>query len=196
MRLLLITGLALSSPAFADSGTCQDAGILDSSMITDVPWDAMYPIRLAGMRISPDGDGAPEDATHKSICSCQDDLGIYVPGLTQSMWEPARLIELVREPNCYMTLGGAKIDMTDGRNWGSTGTPTGYEGGAPAFWHYHYYAFPLLMMLEMVLPTRCGDGYLSMDMLYMSELDPTWNDSKLAVLNLWSFLSDQLLLLE
>lgn len=165
----------------AELGECPDAGILDASMFTDVPWNAMYPIKLAGITIGPDGSGAPSNATNKVFCACQDDLGIYVPGFTQSMYEPARLIELVREPDCMPTLGGAEMGMTNGRMRGSIGNNEqgGGEGHQSAFWHYHYYAYPLLLMLEMVVANRCGDGYMSMDLLYLSELDPTWNDSEL-----------------
>ncbi|BBM67916.1 plasmid transfer protein (plasmid) [Vibrio alfacsensis] len=166
----------------AQLGECRDGGVLDSSMFTDVPWNAMYPIRLAGINISPSGSGAPHDATKKAFCACEDDLGIAVPGFTQSMYEPARLIELVREPDCMMTLGGAEMGMTDGRMRGTTGKneQEDGEGAQNAFWHYHYFAYPLLLMLEMLVPNRCGDGFMSMDLLYVSELDPTWNDAELA----------------
>ncbi len=163
-------------------GTCDDASILDNSLITDVPWNAMYPIKLAGVRLSPSGSGAPHDASTRTFCACEDDLGIAVPGFTQAMYEPARLIELVRQPDCMMTLGGAELGMTNGRNRGQTGDSVSdeYRGATPAFWHYHYYAFPLLLMLEMVTPSRCGDGFQSMDLMYLSELDPTWNDAELS----------------
>jgi conjugal transfer pilus assembly protein TraU len=163
-------------------GTCDDASILDNSLITDVPWNAMYPIRLAGINLSGSGSGAPSGATSKSFCACEDDLGVSVPGFTQSMYEPARLIELVREPDCMMVLSGTDLNMTNGRNRGQTGDSQSdeYRGATPAFWHYHYYAFPLLLMLEMVTSNRCGDGYVSMDLMYLSELDPTWDDAELS----------------
>ncbi len=166
----------------AQLGECRDGGVLDGSMFTDVPWNAMYPIRLAGVNLSPSGNGAPSDATKKAFCACEDDLGIAVPGFTQSMYEPARLIELVREPDCMMSLGGAEMGMTNGRMMGSTGQneQEGGQGAQNAFWHYHYFAYPLLLMLEMVVANRCGDGFMSMDLLYVSELDPTWNDAELA----------------
>lgn len=190
VELLLAMTLATlgSGAVFAEDsenksklGSCQDAKILDSSMFTDVPWNAMYPIKLAGITIGPKGSGAPPNASNKVFCACQDDLGIFVPGFTQSMYEPARLIELVREPDCMMTLGGAEMGMTNGRMRGGIGANNqdGGEGEQLAFWHYHYYAYPLLLMLEMVVANRCGDGFMSMDLLYLSELDPTWNDSEL-----------------
>lgn len=179
---LATSGHALAQDSDRDLGKCESAGILDSSMFSDVPWNAMYPIRLAGITMGPKGSGAPANATQKAFCACQDDMGIYVPGFTQSMYEPARIIELVREPDCMMTLGGAEMGITNGRMRGGIGHSEQGEGqGAQAaFWHYHYYSYPLLLMLEMVVANRCGDGYLSMDLLYISELDPTWDDAELA----------------
>ncbi|WP_318408803.1 TraU family protein [Photobacterium leiognathi] len=175
--LLFISSVNAEESKF---GECDSASILDSSMIVDVPWNSMYPIKLAGITISPSGSGAPNNASNKVFCACEDDLGIFVPGFTQAMYEPARLIELVRQPDCMMTLGGTEMGITNGRARGTTGSQEQYETAQPAFWHYHYYAYPLLLMLEMLVPNRCGDGYLSMDLLYISELDPTWTDPELA----------------
>lgn len=180
LLIMLISSFSYADEEVSKLGECSDAGILDSSMFTDVPWEAIYPIRLAGMTISPNGSGAPSEATNKVFCACDDDLGIAVPGFTNGMYEPSRLIELVRKPDCMMSLGGADMSTTSGRAWGNSGKNETLEGDQAAFWNYHYYAYPLLLMLEMTVANRCGDGYLSMDLLYLSELDPTWNDAELA----------------
>lgn len=176
---LMMTASAVHGATPTNLGECQNAGILDSSMFSDVPWNAMYPIKLAGITLGPDGGGAPDKASDKVFCSCQDDLGIFVPGFTQAMYEPSRLIELVRQPDCMMTLNGTDMSITNGRMRGNIGSNETLEGDKPAFWHYHYYAFPLLILLEMLYPSRCGDGYIDMDLMYISELDPTWMDSEL-----------------
>lgn len=179
---LLSLFAATSSVVAEELGECRNANVLSGSMFSDVPWNSMYPIRLAGINVSPSGSGAPSGATNKVMCSCPDDVGLMIPGFTQSMYEPARLIEIVRQPDCMMSLGGADLDFTSGRQFGTTGTPAEQNAGeseTPAFWHYHYYAYPLLMMLELVVANRCGDGFMSMDLLYLSELDPTWSDPEL-----------------
>lgn len=179
-----ILALCLSLPVFAENesnfGTCDDAKVLSGNLITDVPWSALYPIKLAGVRISPNGDGAPSEASNDSVCACQDDLGIYVAGVTQSMYEPARLIELVRQPSCHMVLGGAVIPTTNGRKRGKIGLATETIENTTGFWHYHYYSYPLLLMLELLVPNRCSDGIVGMDLMYLSELDVTWSDSEIA----------------
>lgn len=183
---LLLTLQVFTARALADTddlsfslGTCDDAGLVDGSMFTDVPWSALYPIKLAGTQVSPSGTGAPDESVNDPLCACEDDLGIFVPGFTQGMYEPTHLIELVRKPDCMLSLGGADLNLTSGRAQGNIGHSESAEGDSPAFWHYHYFSYPLLMMLEMASPNRCGDGHMSMDLLYLSELDPTWMDSEL-----------------
>lgn len=185
--ITLVTGLLFSSFTVAEVtessgelGSCSSADLLDSSLITDVPWDAMYPIRLAGVDISPSGSGAPSEATSDAFCACSDDLGVLTPGFTSSMYEPARLIELVRTPDCMLSLNGVTTGLTDGHIRGKIGANETMEGDSKAYWNYHYYAYPLLTMLEMLDINRCSDGYSSMDLLYLSEIDPTWNSPEIA----------------
>lgn len=55
------------------------------------------------------------------------------------------------------------------------------DGGDGSFMHYHYYAFPLLVMLDLFIKQTCNaDGYMDLDIMYMSELDPTRNNDELA----------------
>ena len=52
-----------------------------------------------------------------------------------------------------------------------------------AFYHWHYFSFPLLSILDMGFLSRCASGdYSSMDLMYLSELDPTWKKEKLAAI--------------
>ena len=96
------------------------------------------------------------------------------------MWEPARLIEIVRAPGCSPILGGAKIEATGDLLRGSRGG-TLYDHGDRAFYHYHLWAFPLLAMLELFTPAACQrDAGIDLDLLYFSELDPTWAYDELA----------------
>lgn len=136
--LALMTLIAAAQPAAADYTGCPDAGVLSAKLITDVCWDCIFPIRIAGTSI---GSGrVPPGAADSALCTCQDDQGIPEPGITMGMWEPARLVELVRYPGCSMALAGTRLPITNGRQQGTAGR--GEEGihdrGA---YHYHYYAF-------------------------------------------------------
>jgi conjugal transfer pilus assembly protein TraU len=43
------------------------------------------------------------------------------------------------------------------------------------------YAFPLLYMMDLFVDGLCfSDGYLDLDLMFMSELDPTWSEDELS----------------
>ncbi|CAE6908558.1 hypothetical protein ACOMICROBIO_EPCKBFOG_01861 [Vibrio sp. B1FLJ16] len=177
--LVVMLVLGASIPAKAEL-TCPDAGLLSGKLLTDVCWSCIFPIRVAGL---PLGSGnVPSGASNKSFCLCEDNLGVPRPGIVTSMWEPARLIELVRTPGCSPSLGGIRLPLGDRRLQGGHGEGE-YDTGDLAFYHYHYYAFPLLVMLDLFMDGNCNaDGYMDFDLMYLSELDPTWLNDELAFL--------------
>ena len=108
--LVVMLVLGASIPAKAEL-TCPDAGLLSGKLLTDVCWSCIFPIRVAGL---PLGSGnVPSGASNKSFCLCEDNLGVPRPGIVTSMWEPARLIELVRTPGCSPSLGGIRLPLGD-----------------------------------------------------------------------------------
>lgn len=164
--------------AHSDPG-CQDAEVISGRLITDICWDCIFPIRVAGIPMSTGGDAPPSKAVDSPLCLCQDDLGVPHPGITTSMWQPARLVEFQRVPGCSSVLNGVRFPF-DRINQGNH-QKGGKQGMQGTFMHYHYYAFPLLTMLDLFTNPGCvSDGYLDLDMMYMSEVDPTWNNDELA----------------
>src|SRR5260363_237253 len=148
---LFVCGLWGTSIAQADPG-CQNAKVIGPKLITDICWSCLFPIRIAGL---------PR------------------PGVTTSMWEPAQLVEFQRVPGCSSVLNGTRFPFN--RTFqGHHGTGS-LDGGDGSFMHYHFYAFPLLTLLELFVRPNCNpDGYMDLDVLYFSELDPTWNNDELA----------------
>lgn len=186
-RIAIITGMsifpamALASPTDANtnSRTCPDAKVFSSKIVTDVCWGCIFPIKIAGAQV---GSGrTPEGAADRSVCSCllEDGSGDLV-GVGVGYWEPARLIELVREPGCAPSLGGIRLPGSNKRGWGTNGTGD-RDTSDGSFYHYRYYAFPLMLLLELYTPGGCfSDGMMDFDIMYISELDPTWNNDELA----------------
>jgi len=164
------------APSNATAGeVCEDAGILDASLITDVCWDCMFPLKIAGVTLASGDMPNPPDASSDTICVCDTD-GLPAPGVVMSMWEPARLIEFPRQAGCSSVLGGIKMGF-DPMFMG--GQHEDEEEGQ-SFYHYHYYSFPLFVILQLFSPSSCHDGFLDLDMMYLSEIDPTWNNTALA----------------
>jgi conjugal transfer pilus assembly protein TraU len=107
-------------------------------------------------------------------------MGIPELGMTMGLWNPARLIEIVRNPWCSPALGGHKFSASNVRLISTTGKAD-FDASEMSFFNYHYFAFPLTILLDLFWDGRCNsDGYRDFDLLYVSELDPTWNNDLLA----------------
>lgn len=158
---------------------CDSAPIISARLFTDLCWDCVFPIRIAGLGGTP-GD-APSRANTRPVCLCQDNLGVPHVGITLSMWEPARVIELVNAPGCSPALGGVRLPSAGSVNYGTLGPAVSNTTGDIAFQHYHVWSFPVLVMLQLLTVDRCiQDGYLDLDLMFLSELDPTWSRTELA----------------
>ena len=176
-------GTSSGSSALDDinNARCVDTQFLSGKMITDVCWTCIFPIISLGMPLGASKSEAPDDRAKKIVCLCKDDLGVPYPGFTYGMWMPSKLVELVRMPGCLATLGGVTLnfDKIDQGTWQTQEQTTEMTQAAHA--HYHTYAFPILVMLNMFEQSECiKDHYVDIDLLYLSEFDPTWYDDNIA----------------
>ena len=90
----------------------------------------------------------------------------------------ARIVELTRAPTCSPALGGIRLPLGSRRLLGTAGKSE-WDASDINFYNYHWYAFPLLILLDLFFEDRCNaDGMVDFDILYLSELDPTWNSSE------------------
>lgn len=137
----------------------------------------MFPLRVAGVPLNGSNSGRPSGSASSPLCFCPGDLGVPTPGVTISMWEPARLIELQRTPGCLSSMGGVRLPFD--KKFRGTHGETSNEVEMQ-FMHYHYMAFPLFAMLDLFSLAPCSDSYQDFDLMFLSELDPTWNNDTLA----------------
>lgn len=174
LLILLFMGASVLK---ADPG-CQNAEVIGPKMLTDICWSCIFPLRIAGVNVSGSGD-IPSGAVNSPLCLCEDDLGVGRPGVTTSMWEPARMVEFQRVSGCSSVFNGTRFPF-DRVNQGHHGQNED-DGSDGSFMHYHYYAFPVMQMLDMFVKQSCNpDGFSDLDIMYLSELDPTWNNDQLA----------------
>ncbi|MCO4319950.1 TraU family protein [Aliidiomarina quisquiliarum] len=173
--LLLSWGVAANETPSPSGTTCPSANVF-SGIFNQVCWSCFIDgFDLAGINSS-----RPDGSSGSAICSCPDSLGIPQVGVKASYWSPTRINEVVQEPYCSPALGGVNLQNTHyGQGLQDRSSP-GQESG---FMQYHYFSYPLMAMLEMlVLPECMNDDLTDFDLLYLSELDPTWNDDMLALL--------------
>ncbi|WJV56191.1 conjugal transfer pilus assembly protein TraU (plasmid) [Pectobacteriaceae bacterium C52] len=144
--------------------------------ISDVCWKCLFPMTLGSIQLaSGSHPDTPNPASPIQLCP----YGIfYRLGLAIGFWEPMALTDVTREPGVMVNMGGFKINL------GRTGTGTGGQSDKPspgAFYHVHWYKYPLIYWLNILTTMGCmqtGD----MDIAYLSEVDPLWNDSTLAMI--------------
>ena len=169
--VLILPGAALL-PGAAHGQACTGRFV---NPLTDVCWECLFPISIGAAGIG-SAAGAPDTPNPASpVCYC----GLRV-GLAIGLWEPARLIDVSRTPYCFSNLGGLSLDPGVGAARGRTGS-SGGDGSSGSVWHVHYYTYPLLSWIGALLDYGCMQTG-GMDIAWVSELDPTWNDEELAFL--------------
>lgn len=144
--------------------------------ITDVCWKCLFPITIAGVKIA----GSPMADTpyaRNLLCFCpRPGIAVPVPGIPIGFWEPVRLVDVTKSPMCMVSLGGISLGTSSQR-----GIKDDKEG--TAFYHVHWYIYPVIYWLEILLDFMCLE-MASVDVAYLTEFDPLWgDDAKSAILN-------------
>lgn len=169
-------------PDNPDHWVCPDAEIFGKNLISGVCWSCLFPVRIMGVSTGFGSNHFPSDAVSDKGCMCFDEAGVPEFGWMMGMWAPARLVEVVRSPYCSPTLGGKRI-KSEVRLTGKSKADANDGEDPLSFYQYHYYSFPLYLILDLLVSTDCNrDGYLDLDLMYLSEVDPTWNDDELSFL--------------
>lgn len=192
---MLLLALARSAPAGnidLSQLQCPNVNILGADLITGICWSCLFPIKVAGISLFGGGDDAPSDAASNPVCACGGDLTkgrLPRVGFTLGLWQPARIIEVVRRPYCFPAMFGTQMadtaataggKYTIGGTTAHTPVPDSVNSG---FYNWHYYVFPLLAVLEVMNVPDCNpDGYVDFDLAVMGEAFPNWYDSELALL--------------
>ncbi len=182
-KFLFVTLFFLSTSVLALN--CKDSGVFTGGkMMAGICWDCFFPMEFSGISMdAPNGEGSggkPPGSYNGAACVCTDDLGIPAPGLHIGMWDITHAIETVTTPYCSPFLGGTNLS-------GSTRMAVGGDinGGEPdnAFLHLHVWTFPVAQVLQMFAGVNCNPGnLLEVDMSYISEPDPLWNDEILTTM--------------
>ncbi len=175
----LITLILFLLPLTAHAKTCTGRMV---HPITDVCWACILPISIGS---APVVRGTASDTFNPSspVCFCPIPIPPFVrPGISVGFWEPIRMVDVTKEPFCFVGIGGQKIDP--GISLGSGGDPeigTGTEL-APATWNVHWYIYPIFTLLNLIMDALCLEVSQSFDVSYISEIDPLWHDDELSFL--------------
>lgn len=149
--------------------------------VTDICWSCAFPLRLSGLGVLTLGQEDNGTSDTGVVCNCGTNVGVPL-----GFWEPVRTIEIAREPYCFPSLGGMKLDIdinidTNGLigvREGAHGRTRKDSGGqALSFYQAHWYINPIWFWLEVLTDHPCIESGV-FDLAYFTEVDPLWHDSK------------------
>jgi conjugal transfer pilus assembly protein TraU len=175
-KLLAMLGLLLlSSAAFA---RCDGVEMIDPT--EDIVWDCMFPWSIMGTEFDY-GEHPPDDKESESTCECEGE-GYVGEGFVMTFWEPARLMDTVKDAWCFPGIGmDFSSDMESEETEG--GGSNAYDGRGElfrhnakvAFQHFHFYIMPFWAVLGMFADSQCKDSE-TFDIAMVSEVRPDWGD--------------------
>ena len=172
--IYMIASCFLAVPCFA-ADTCHGSFV---NPITDVCWSCLFPITFGSLEAF--SGSVPDTREHPTspICACLNPARL---GISLGFWEPVAMTDVTRTPFCMVNMGGMQIPMGSAFEMGDNTTTNSTQ--TESFYHVHWYKFPLLYWLNLLTDGICletGD----LDIAYMTEIDPTWNDDE------WGFLTN------
>ncbi|HAU0160088.1 TPA: conjugal transfer pilus assembly protein TraU [Legionella pneumophila] len=143
--------------------------------VTDVCWRCLFPLSIGNAKVVSSSLPDTENAS-SPIGVCPASTGVRI-GLNIGFWEPMALTDVTDTPYCLVNLGGTKLNL--GLKQGRGGRHVVGNGQQRAFFHVHWYKYPLINWLNLITSVGClqkGD----FDIAYLTELDPTWQDSEMS----------------
>jgi len=173
--MLLFVYLVMPNPAYAKKCTGEFV-----NPISDICWSCLFPITIGSFEVI--GSKLYDtDNPSSPICICPKKIAgvmVPVPGIVGGFWEPSRMVDVSAEPYCFVNMGGLEINMGFDRSQGSRPKASSSQMSR---WYVHYYAYPILYLLELFTDFICLDE-TNFDVLWISEIDPTGMDDELAMI--------------
>lgn len=148
--------------------------------ITDIAWEEIFPISVAGVTAKGNSSSPSSfSSISNPTCTCPAPPPLFERiGIPIGYWEPARLIETVKDAYYFPSLGS---DISIGS--GTDGSRGSHSSGSTtaSFQQAHYFIFPVWEILELITDVVCTESS-GFDLAYMTELDPLWQEDSLAML--------------
>lgn len=150
--------------------------------ITDVAWDAIFPIRIGGYTIKGSGseprNATDDDGLDTPICTCGSAGNGFYLGLDVMFNEPVSIIESRKTPWYSVTLGAQLSDaqkMTPNAGGIRTGGIDTDHVKSMGFANTTWMGFPFLSVLGLFTDVKCiSKG--TVNLMYMSEIIQDDND--------------------
>lgn len=144
--------------------------------LATLDWSAVLPIRIASVPVAGLGRMPDTINTYLSpICVCPFPPPIMIRiGIPVSLYNPSRIIDSVKDPYCYPSVG-VYLPML-----GNAGAQSpDVNEGEHTFYQTHMIMFAPFEILDLLMDFACIQPPSVLDIIYMTEVDPLWNDDAL-----------------
>ena len=137
--------------------------------ITDIDWWGIFPVKIGGITVFKTKIDTPPTPGGSPVCICGKPPKLRF-GIKVTFWDPARLIETVKDAWCFPTLG---VGLTHvGFLNGSSSKKSGNSN--EVFAQAHYIWMDVFALVGLFMDYSCFSP-LEFDIAYITEVDPTWN---------------------
>lgn len=168
--MTLVT-LLIMQPAYSNSKLCTGHFV---NPVKDICWRCLFPLSIGNTKVIK-SNALPDTENARSIIgSCGNRFGLNI-----GYWEPIALVDITDTPYCLVNLGGHRLNL--GFKQGRGGKQLVGDGQTRAFFHVHWYKYPLMLWLNIITSAGCMQGG-DFDIAYLTELDPTWKSSEMSLL--------------
>jgi conjugal transfer pilus assembly protein TraU len=144
--------------------------------LTDVCWSCLFPITIGASTVASSSLGDTANPS-SPVCACGSP--VLHPGMSTGFWEPMAMTDVTRTPYCFANLGGVQLSMGSSLGIGSVESANADQNHS--FYYVHWYKYPLLYWLNLLADGLCVESG-DVDIAYLTELDPTWQDDELTFL--------------
>jgi len=139
----------------------------------DINWRMVFPIRIAGRGVNPGGGSLDSAYTDRSrFCVCPGSSR----GVVVSFHQPRFVEEITTIPGCLTLLEGVSLMSADKSLQGDIDT-----NASTARFQVHWYTFPIFSKLGLFKGLNCA-SQPPFKLIYLSEMDPTWQDDAWSVI--------------
>lgn len=188
---LWVMGVGSADAAVSGTSTCPKTNLMAQSM-SKTCFECLFPFSMFGVTFTDRGEDSHAAAVGPGyaeypdqLCGCICYEGVCIPGIPLGMWEPKNLVEIVREPFCFLSFDtGFGVPVTFyGKGVASTQQDDETQA-AYVFYHSHFFVFPLWVVYGIILDAGClnyGGLADEIDLAYLSEVDASWNDDPLSL---------------
>ena len=182
IKLIAVSLLTFLNFSYAVPGAC-DASPESTVEILVTSLKTLYntfPIRIGGIEILKwKGVEDRNTAGAFPICICMTPFPRI--GIKLSFWEPHALVETVKIPWCSPSVGMYLPVPFNEMNVGGETAVVGGGNDTISSYQVHYYRYLPWTLIELFLDIICMETDNPFDLAYPTELDPLWQDDRLAL---------------